>query len=124
MVDWFSVDGLGDNYTSFLTSAYRIKGAAQHRFQTNYIYIYSNNVVNTSYKLQGIWSYAVSPNSGKYTNLERTDILDSTINFNNVFRRHRIRGRGVVNQFRIQSVDNTPFNFIGWSVEDKVNQGV
>lgn len=115
--DWF-----GENYTSFFKSGFRIKGNAQRRTQSNYIYVYSDNSVDTAYKMQGIWDYATNTASGKYTNLEQTTISSS--NFGNIFKRHRIRGRGIVNQFRIQSVDGSPFNIIGWSVEDKVNTGV
>lgn len=123
-VDWLSANGVGVNYTSYFVTGYRIKGMAQHKTQVGYLYLYSNNSVNTSYKLQAVWTYAISPTSGKYTNLERTDITDSTNKFVDVARRYKIRGRGLVNQFRVQSVDGKPFNIIGWSVDDKVNIGV
>lgn len=123
--DWFTTSPGGDfAYTSYFITGYRIKGAAQHKEQLNYIYVFSNNEVNTSYKMQGIWDYAIAGTSGKFTNLQLTEIDTDTDDFNVVFRRHRIRGRGLVLQYKITSQEGEPFDIIGWSIDNRVNTGL
>lgn len=122
-VDWHG-SGTDYNFSSFFITGYGIKGMAQHKFQLEYLYLYLNNTVNCSYRLQAIWDYAISGNSGKYSSLERVDIDESTSNFSVVHRRHRLRGRGLCLQFRVVSVDRAPFDIIGWSADAKVNTGV
>ena len=74
--------------------------------------------------MQGIWDYAINRNSGKYTSLEQTIITDDPANFKAVTRRHRIRGRGLVVQYKLTSVDGEPFDIFGWGVEEKINAGL
>lgn len=124
-VDWFTTSqDFAFSYTSYFISAYRLKGQAQHKFQSNYLYLYTNNTDRSSYKLQGIWDFAISGDSGKFTNLQQTTIDTDTDDFSVAVRRHRIRGRGLALQYKITSVQEQPFDIIGWSVEEKVNTGV
>lgn len=57
-VDWFTYDGVGQNYTSYFECGYRVHGQGAKRFQTNYVFMYSNNSVATQYTIQGFWNYA------------------------------------------------------------------
>lgn len=121
-VDWSTLNST--NFVSDFTGGYSIKGKAQMKFQSNYIYLYLANVTNASYKFQGIWDYAINILSNKFTSLETINITESTTNFGVVHRRHRVRGRGLTLQFKVTSVAGKPFDVLGWSVEEKVNQGV
>lgn len=117
-IDWHS-SGVDYDYTSYFTSSYKIAGGANRKFQNNYINIYLGNTDNVSYKIQGIWDYGLRGDSGRFT-----QINTSTANFSNVVNRHRIRGRGLVSQFKIISMTGEPFDIIGWSVDQRVNTGV
>lgn len=57
-LDWHSYDGIGQNYTSYFECGYRVHGQGARRFQTNYVFVYSNNSVATQYTIQGYWNYA------------------------------------------------------------------
>lgn len=115
--DWAATTAV--NYTSYTITGYKLHGDAQRKFQSNYVYVFSGNEEDTSYKIQGVWNYATSGNSGKYSALQRVDL--DTDNFRYLYRRHKIRGHGVALQFRITSVDGEPFDIIGWSVWETVN---
>lgn len=121
----FTSSGTSYNYTSYFVSGYKLKGQGQRNMQNEYLFVYSNNDgANSAYKLQGLWNYAISALSGKYTNLQRTDIVNMFAQFGVAVKKHRIRGRGYVLQFKIVSVDGSAFDIIGWSVDDRANTGV
>jgi hypothetical protein len=119
-VDWFST-GTPLNYTSTFTTGYALHGEGYRKFQPSYINVYSNNLVNTSYIIQGVWDYALQPDSGKYSSKQLVQNYISTANFNIIRRRHRIRGNGYVLQYLITSVPGQPFDIIGWSVQETQN---
>lgn len=120
--DWQSTSPV--DYTSFFVTGYRLHGQAQKKFQANYIYMYINNYVNMSYRLQGLWDYAISGSSGKFSSLEQIFTSELPAHFSVVHRRHRIRGRGLVLQFKVTSTTGSPFDIIGWSVDERLNTSV
>ena len=87
-LDWGSAD-----YTSFFITGYKLHGQAQRRFEPTYIYMYSRADTPTAYKLRGIWNFANSGDSGKYSSEQL--ITNALSNFGMIFRRHRIRGSGL-----------------------------
>lgn len=121
-LDWKSVDNIGVNYDSYFVTGYKLHGQGQRRFQLNYIYVYSNSEVPTSYRIQGIWDYANDRSSGKWTAFQL--VTNALTRFSRRFRRHKIRGRGLVLQFKISSVQGMPFDINGWSVREVQNTGV
>lgn len=121
-LDYKSVDGVGVDYNSYLVTGYKLHGKGQRRFQVGYIYIYSNAEDPTSYKIQGIWDYANSGNSGRWSTVQL--VTNALSRFSKIFRRHKIRGRGLVLQFKISSVTGMPFSIDGWSVQEQLNAGV
>lgn len=109
--DWVRYgDPIG--YTSFFMSGYKIRGEAIKDAQVNYVGFYSNN--ESRYQVQGVWDYANTNNSARWS---YPQIIDTTgnPNFDVVYRRRKIRGRGKALQFRVQSMDNNPFHIVGWS---------
>lgn len=122
-VDWNS-SGDPQNYTSYFVTGYMLRGKGLQKFQPEYVYIYSNNTDNTAYKIQGLWDYAINRNSGKYTSTQVVTNNTNINNFNKVFRRHKIRGRGLVLQFKVTSMDGQDFQVMGWSVLDNINASV
>lgn len=119
-VDWASATPV--NYVSHFVTGYKLRGQAIKRFQPQYIQVYSRtNGATSGYKIQGIWDFATSGNSGKYSQTQQVNILGPS-NFGTIFKRHKIRGNGYVLQFFVTSTDGMPFDIQGWGVLDTVNQ--
>lgn len=122
-VDWFSFDSVGTNYTSTFTTAYKLEGKGVAKWQPTYVYVFLRNAVNNSYKIQGIWEFATSGASGKYSTVQVINDTTNTTNFGMLFHRHKVRGRGLVLQLKFASVDGKAFDIMGWTVWDNINQG-
>lgn len=122
--DFHSYDGSGYDYTSYFVTGYNIHGQGQHYWNPTYVYMYSRNPVYNAYKIQGIWNFAITPSSGLFSTIQNTSV-QSIENFNPnkgiIIRRHKIRGRGLVLQYKVASVTGTPFYIIGWSVQERQN---
>lgn len=119
--DW-ETQIIGIDYTSSFITGYKLHGAAQRKFQPTYVYMYSNNEENTAYRIQGIWNYANSGNSGKFSAIQQVEI--EVENFDKIFRRHKIRGHGVVLQLKVLSVTGQPFDIMGWSIFETINASI
>lgn len=119
-MDWNSFGG--SDYSSYFVTGYKLHGQGQRRFQLPYIYVFSRNEEPTSYKIQGLWDYAITGNSGRWSVAQL--INNWSPNFGMIFRRHKIRGRGLVLQIKITSVDGQPFDIMGWSSMETQNTGV
>jgi len=114
--DWVSIDNVGLNYVSDFTTGYAVHGEAQKFFSLQYIDIYANTdnaISNTGYTIQGLWDFAGSGGSGKFSSIQRADIPVG--NFNVTRKRYRIRGKGMALQLKFSSTENLPFFIIGWS---------
>jgi len=109
-------------YTSFFTTGYKVHGQAMRKWQPIYVNVFSNGSSPTFYKIQGIWDFANDPNSGRYSNVQY--ITNALSRFGFINRRHKIRGRGLTLQFKIESVAGQPFDIMGWSTFESSNTGV
>lgn len=113
------------DYTSYFITGYRLHADSQRKFQTNYLYVFSDNNGATSYTIQGIWNYANAVGSGKQSNVQT--IVNPWANtpvyndYSVLFRKHKIRGDGVACQFKFSSVTGQPFSIIGWSGWETAN---
>lgn len=116
-VDWFSFDNTGESFTSSFTSGFKVHGEAQKKFETNYVYIFSQ--IPSYYQVQGVWNYSASSNSGKQTS---TQVMSNTnTNFFKGYHRLKIRGMGLACQFTITSQSGKPFTIEGWSIWESAN---
>lgn len=128
-LDFFSESGVGYNYISYFTSGYNLPGQALRKIQVPYVYIFTRNPTNTSMSVQAIWDFAGSPtlgsvdaNSGKWSTRQR--IYFNQTDFTMAYRKVRLRGRGMAVQIRVSSIQGQPFDIMGWSILDQVNQVV
>lgn len=119
--DFFTHDSVGVDFTSYFITGYKIHGQAFKKFQPVYVYIYSNNSEPTQYKIQGIWNYATSGDTGKYTSVQIATVDEDDYSF--AVRRHKIRGRGTSFQIKVTSVSGEPFDIVGWAIPESVNTG-
>jgi hypothetical protein len=118
-LDWYQFDVTGTSFDSYFVTGYKLRGEGMRNFQPNWVNIFSRTTENVSFKFRGIWGY--SNTSGvKWSSQQIVSHTDNTYTFTR--RRLRVRGLGPVLQFRVDSVDGSPFNIIGWSVLDAVNQ--
>lgn len=122
-VDWHT-HGDSLNFTSYFVAGYNLHGKSFARWQPVYVYLYLNNSVQNAYKIQGLWDYAINAASGRWSTVQQVIDNTSTANFGMKIRRHKIRGQGIVFQLKVQSVDGKPFDVMGWSMFEQVNQGV
>lgn len=123
-VDWTSA-GTPTDYNSYFITGYKLRGQALHKFEMPYVYTYTKNDAEetpTAFKIQGIWDYARSGDSGRWSSEQL--VTNFNPNFGVIYRRHRLRGRGMALQIKISSFDSKPFHIIGWSTYDTVNQGL
>lgn len=116
-VDWGSV-----NYTSDFTTGYRVHGQGMRDVNIPYLHVYSRLGQAVAYYIQSIWNYANTGNSGKWSVKQLVNIFNP--NYDMMMRRHRLRGRGKVLQFKISSVDGMPFDIMGWAAYEMQNTGV
>jgi hypothetical protein len=118
-VDFPSLENRG--YDSYVISGTKIKGDAIRDFQSNYVEFYSDN--NSSYEVQGVWDFANTDDSVRWSVPQVVDTTGKT-NFDFVPAKRKIRGRGKALQLKITSQPGKPFNIIGWSVFASANSSV
>jgi len=121
-IDWFDFDSLGLDYTSSFVSGYKIHAEAQRRFQTNYLTVITKEVLGGSCFVEVIWDWSV-PETNTLT-FSRQQVYNNKINRHYQHRRLKMRGSGLVAQFRYSSETGLPFELIGWSVTESGNSGV
>lgn len=110
------------NYVSYFVAGYNLHGKAYAKWQPVYVYLFFRNTTNNSYKIQGQWDFAIA--GGKMSTVQTVNDITSPTNFSMFYKRHKVRGHGLAFQLRIQSVDGKPFDLMGWSMFEMINQGV
>lgn len=113
--------GTSVNFTSTFTTGWKLHGKMAMKFQVQYIFIYSDSN-NGSYKINGLWNFSSSGNSGKWTNTQIFTLSDT--NYSKMFNRVRIRGRGNALQIKITSEDGQPFDLSGWALMESINASI
>ncbi len=120
-IDWPEVT-VGFNYESYFTSGYKVRGEAMRKFQSNYMQLYSRNSNPSTYDVHGKWDYSNSGNTGRWSSVQRVTQEDTNYAYRN--KRLKMRGHGKALQFKVSSVDNEPFNIIGWSILETTNASI
>jgi len=120
-VDWSSFVPV--EYESFFASGYALRGKGLNKFQENYINLFlQNDAEESSFKIQGQWNYAINEGSGRWSDEQVFTI--GADNFSYKPKRIKIRGHGLVCQFRVTSNSTLPFTMIGWSVFESGNKWI
>lgn len=117
--DWGSYATGPVNFDSYFVTGYKVHGQAQRKFQPNYLFIYSNTEADTSYKIRGIWDYATTALSNRYSTQQTITHTDNQYSYGH--KKIKVRGNGLALQFRVDSNVNAPFDIIGWSIFETVN---
>lgn len=120
-VDWFSVDNVGVNYTSYFISGYNLHGKGIVKWSSNYITMFLRNDNPYAYTIQGLWDYSGSGNSGRWSTIQT--ITNFSPNYAMNYRRHKLRGQGMALQIKVSSVQGQPFDIMGWSMFEDRREG-
>lgn len=117
--DWESYDDFGVMYNSYIITGFRLSGQAIQKFQNNWVQIYSRIEDPVTYNFQGMWDFANTGNTGRWSSSQQINHTD--LNYNNASRRLKVRGHGKALQFKLSSVLDEPFDIIGWSSLQSIN---
>lgn len=109
-------------YVSYFVTGYKLHGKALVKWQPLYVNFFSKADRATAYKIHGIWDYANNPNSGKYTTIQT--VTNALSRFGMIYRKHKIRGRGMSLQLKVGSVAGMPFDIMGWSSMETLDTGM
>lgn len=119
-VDWASKEE--QDYESFFVTGYKLRGKGVTKFSNQYFRLYINtNSEPFGYQLQGLWDYANSGNSGRWSS--KQTVLRNVSRYDVMSYRHKVRGHGVALQYKVNSISGMPFNIIGWTAVDTIEQG-
>ena len=115
-MDWSSLSAPVD-YDSYFITGYKLHAQANKNFQSNYATIY-NEGLGVVY-FQGVWDFATSGSTGRYT--VRQLVSFSKPDFGTNSRRLKVRGSGKALQYKIQSLPGQSFRIVGWSTWETGN---
>lgn len=118
--DWFKFDNFGINYLSYFITGFKLRGSGIRKFQNSWVEVFSRLKSAVSYQFQGMWDYANTGSGTGRWSINQT-VTHTDTNYSNTFRRLKVRGHGKTLQFRISSIENQPFDIIGWSSLQTVN---
>lgn len=121
-VDWEDYDDEGEDFESFFDAGYVVRGQGIRKFQSNYLQVFADAEASSSFRIRGMWNFAISGDSGKW-GTSQTFYVNET-NFNRKPIRIKLRGRGIVLQYRIYNNANYPCTIFGWSAFDTGNKQV
>ncbi len=121
--DFTIYDGVGEDFSSYATSGYKVRGDAQRRFQTNYVYLFMDLNASEVFDFRSVWDYFTDDTNKEFGSNQRIDTTTDTARRYR-FRRLKIRGSGISVQFKITSVSSQQFKIVGWSTFDTANAAV
>lgn len=119
-VDW-ETPNVGLDFSSYFTTGFKVPGEGLRQQFGNYINVFCNTAANASLKLRAKWDFSNSANSGEWSNEQ--EVYVSALHRDTLRRRIKLRGRGIACQLSFRSTAGKPFNLIGWSMMETVNQG-
>lgn len=119
-----SFQSTGYNYSSFFITGFTPAGSGYLRkTQIPYLYLFMRNTpVPNGCIIQGIWDYASTPDTGRWSGPQ--SVFGKSAEYGMVYRKLKIRGRGLAFQMKVFSIPGMPFDIMGWSALDATNQGI
>lgn len=118
--DFKTYDTVGNEINAYLFTGYLLLGKANLKGQETYVTVFCNNVDPSYVTFQGVWDYATSVTSARYT-LPQTILFEGPAR-KYYFRKMKIRGNGRSLQLRFTSLPGRPFNLSGWARQEALNK--
>ncbi len=113
-VDWASHEDEGISYESYFVPAYTIPTQLVQKFQGTYLHVVSRGDADTTYRVQAQWNFTNTGSSGKWST---QNLITNTNNqYDYIRSRIKLRGSGHSLALKYSSVDNEPFDIVGWSL--------
>lgn len=112
-VDWYTYDTTGVEFESYFKTGYAVRGEGLRKFQQNYVNVFSNNALDNSFTIEGLWGYSNSSNSSRWSSAQTFSNVAGY--FDVKPRRIKIRGHGLACQLKFTNNSTNPFHIIGWS---------
>jgi hypothetical protein len=110
--DWSS--STETDYESYFVTGYTYPSQPDKFFQGNYIQVFLDTEDMASCRMQGLWDWANSGNSGKWSSLQQ--IYNNLLVYHDInYRKLKLRGKGKTLQLRFESESGRPFSIIGWT---------
>lgn len=119
--DFVTVDGAGNNFSSWFITGYSVLGDSNKAFQNNYVtvnYQYTEGAGGAY--LQPVWEYSLDPNTGRWGTKQQVYKEDQ--GYKHGVRKLKARGHGKALQFKVSSVDQKDFIINGWGMFVLANQ--
>lgn len=118
--DWGSFEPLPLSYLSYFITGFRLNGQGLRKVQANWVDIYSRTLSEVSYRFQALWDFAkTGSGTGRWSTNQIVSHNDDK--YSNARKRLKVRGHGKALQFRVSSLNNEPFDMIGWSSMQTIN---
>lgn len=119
--DWYTYDSTGKDYSSYITSGYRVHGDALRKYQVNYLQFYSQSLpIPTKVSVSARWDSANTEGPGRWGQPQVLNFSDS-MQYNYPSKRIKMRGHGKSMNLRMESVSGCPFRIVGWSTFESGN---
>ena len=122
-LDWYEFDNTGEDFTSTFTTGYRLDAESMKYFQSNYVFIFLEELENSSCFMRGVWDWTTSGSESKWSSSQQiynTRYPNRAVRF----RRLKVRGKGRALQLQFTSETGKPFRIVGWSIWETANQGL
>lgn len=119
-VDWETLGAV--NSPAYFVSGYRIRGDAIKDQQNNYLNIFGLTNPPSEIVVNGQWGYSTTAASNRWSVPQQVRFNHPQYSVTN--KKLKIRGHGLVLQYRVESVGTEGFEIIGWSSQDSANASV
>lgn len=120
--DWTYVDNVGQDYSSYFVTGYKVHGQGQRKFQGNYLFVFTEANENTSAYARYKWDYTTSASRHRWSSEEQ--IYSHKDNQAYGIKRMWLRGQGIALQLAIRSDEDSPFTVIGYSMFETGNASI
>jgi hypothetical protein len=118
--DWGSYEDLPIFYNSYFITGYKLLGQGLRKFQSNWVELFSRIETPVKFRFQALWDFAnTGSGTGRWSTNQIVEHTDT--NYSNARRRLKVRGHGKAMQFRVSSVNDEPFDVIGWAAAETIN---
>ena len=121
-LDWEDLASPGEEYDSYFETGPRVRGEGQRKFTENYVTVFSKYESNSSCWMFPIWDYGLTNDSNRFGTPQQAITSDSRFNYSS--KRLRLRGSGKAVKFRFESEGTKPFNILGWSTFETIQERV
>lgn len=107
-------------YDAHFITGYRIRGDLLKQFQTNYLAVITQDILNGSCFHQNLWDYSDDDQSGRFSNPQQ---VYRSRTFRDYQRsKLKTRGNGYSLQFKFFNEPGKPFIIVGWAGFETSNQ--